>query len=336
MNGHDHEIERLKQSVSCATVLERLPPVWRLDAAESTRRSLKYRRGAGEILIVNHDGRGWWDPLSTAKGDVIALVRHLDPGRDFGVALRLLQGFAGIAPAYPPRGCAEPDGPRQGFAGIAPAYPPALSAWRRTGPSVPLITRWERQPLPAPESAAWHYLANERGLPAAILTAAIATGALREGPFGSAGFAHRDTAGTLTGIEMRGPRWRRFSAGGDKTLFRFPGGDGSLPRLAVCESAIDALSLAALEGPRTDTLYAATAGGMGPGTLEALRQLLTIMIADPAALLVAATDADRAGEAYAAQLAALAAIAPLPFLRLLPPEGANDWNDALGAERQSA
>ena len=28
-----------------------------------------------------------------------------------------------------------------------------------------------------------------------------------------------------------------------------------------------ALSLAALEGPRADTLYLATAGGMGPGTL---------------------------------------------------------------------
>jgi hypothetical protein len=35
-------------------VLERLPPTWRLDPAESTRRSLKYRRGAGEIVIVNH------------------------------------------------------------------------------------------------------------------------------------------------------------------------------------------------------------------------------------------------------------------------------------------
>jgi hypothetical protein len=67
MNRHDQEIEQLKASVSCATVLERLPPVWQLDAVESTRRSLKYRRGAGEIVIVNHDGRGWCDPLSTVN-----------------------------------------------------------------------------------------------------------------------------------------------------------------------------------------------------------------------------------------------------------------------------
>jgi hypothetical protein len=80
MREQDTEIEWLKDSVNCAVLLERLPPVWRLDRAESTRRSLKYRRGPGEILIVNHDGRGWWDPLSERKGDIFTLVQHLDPG----------------------------------------------------------------------------------------------------------------------------------------------------------------------------------------------------------------------------------------------------------------
>ena len=31
MSEQDAEIERLKASVSCAALLERLPPVWRLD-----------------------------------------------------------------------------------------------------------------------------------------------------------------------------------------------------------------------------------------------------------------------------------------------------------------
>jgi Protein of unknown function (DUF3991)/Toprim-like len=307
MSEQDKDIEWLKASVSCAVLLERLPPVWRLDAAESTHRSLKYRRGAGEIVIVNHDGRGWWDPLSPAKGDVFTLVRHLDPRLDFGAARRLLQGFAGIAPEYPA----------------------ALRIRRRNRPTVPLIVRWGRRPPVTQDSPAWRYLTGERGLPAVILRAAVAAEVLRQGPQGSAWFAHRDGDGQLTGIEMRGPAWRRFSSGGDKTLFRFPGGDGPLPRVAVCESAIDALSLAALEGPCADTLYAATAGGLGPGTLDALRQLLSARAADPAALLIVATDADRAGEIYAVQLAALAAETPLPCARLLPPDGVNDWNDAL-------
>ncbi len=74
MKTDDAELERFRREVSCATLLERWPAGWRLDRQESTRRALKYRRGKGEILIINHDGHGWWDPLSSAKGDVFDLV----------------------------------------------------------------------------------------------------------------------------------------------------------------------------------------------------------------------------------------------------------------------
>ena len=60
MSGHDEELERLREGVNCAALLERMPPPWKLDRAESTRDCLKYRRGQGEIIIVNHAGRGWW------------------------------------------------------------------------------------------------------------------------------------------------------------------------------------------------------------------------------------------------------------------------------------
>ena len=90
---------------------------------------------------------------------------------------------------------------------------------------------------------------------------------------------------------MRGPDYRNFSAGGGKTLFRLPGGPGRLPRVAVCEAAIDALSLAAIERCHPDTLYAATAGGMGPATVATLQRLLSALAADPVGILIAATDA---------------------------------------------
>ena len=80
MTGHDPEIEELRDKVHCAVVLERTPPPWKLDRKESTKLSLKYRRGKGEILIVSHAGRGWWDPTSDAKGDVFGLVQRLEPG----------------------------------------------------------------------------------------------------------------------------------------------------------------------------------------------------------------------------------------------------------------
>ena len=63
MREQDTEIERLKECVSCAALLEQLAPGWRLDRAESTRRSPKYRRGPGEILIVSHCGLFYWWPV---------------------------------------------------------------------------------------------------------------------------------------------------------------------------------------------------------------------------------------------------------------------------------
>ena len=309
MREQDREIEQLKASVSCAVLLERLPPVWRLDRAESTRRSLKYRRGEGEIVIVNHDGRGWWNPLSEAKGDIFTLVQHLDPGLNFGAARRVLRGFVGIAPTFPE----------------------AFRARQTRVPRVPVAQQWDRRRYLSRGSPAWLYLTGQRGLPENTLAAARAADAIREGPRGSAWFAHRDGAGLLTGIEMRGADYRNFSAGGDKTLFRLPGGPGYLARVAVCEAAIDAMSLAAIECARDDTLYVATAGGMGPATIAAVQQLLQILATDPAGLLIVATDADIAGRRYAARLQKMATEAAVRFAAILPPDGLNDWNDALRA-----
>ena len=314
MSEHDEEIEQLKASVNCATLLERLPPVWQLDRAESSRHSLKYRRGPGEILIVNHDGRGWWDPQSDSKGDIFSLVQHLDPGLSFGAARRLLRGFAGVAPAFPEIAVAD-----------------ALSTRPARESRIPVAKLWARRRPLSRGSPCWRYLTGPRGLPDRILVAADAADAVREGPHGSAWFAHRDGAGTLTGIEMRGPDWRSFSSGGGKTLFRLPGGPGCLARVAVCEAAIDALSLAAIERARRDTLYAATAGGMGPATVGALQQLLRGLSANPSGILIAATDADTAGRRHAERLAGLATEAGVPFEMILPPDGLNDWNDALRA-----
>jgi hypothetical protein len=307
MSELDKDIEWLKVNVSIAVLLERLPPVWRLDRVESSRASLKYRRGKGEILIVNHDGRGWWDPLSDAKGDIFTLVRHLDPKLNFGEARRLLRGFAGIVPAFPE----------------------IVRARQKRASRIPVFQRWDMRGYLSPGSPTWLYLARQRGLPESILTAARVADAIREGPHASAWFAHRDEAGLLTGIEMRGPDYRNFSAGGGKTLFRLPGGTGPLRRVAVCEGAIDALSLATIEQCRSDTLYAATSGGIGPETVIALQRLLRDLTDDPASLLIAATDADIAGRRHAVRLGGLAAEARVRFEMILPPDGLNDWNDVL-------
>jgi hypothetical protein len=68
------EIEVLREQVGCVALLEQ--DGWRVDIKESTRRAIKYRCD-NRIVIVIHDGRGWFDPLSTAKGDVFSLAEYL-------------------------------------------------------------------------------------------------------------------------------------------------------------------------------------------------------------------------------------------------------------------
>jgi hypothetical protein len=308
MSGQDAELDLFRNGVNCAALLERLPPPWALDRKGSTRRALKYRRGAGEVLIVNHDGHGWWDTQSSAKGDIFDLVQFLDPSLNFGQVRQVLRPFVGLAPTFPE----------------------VLQKKNPLRPDRPVSERWRVRPPLRPDSAAWRYLAGPRGLPAHVLEAAGAADAVRDGAYGSAWFAHRDDSGAVTHIEIRGPDFKGSVRGGVKSLFRLPGSQ-RVVRLAVTEAPIDALSLAALEGIRTDTLYVATGGGMGSGTEQALGRALAAISGVPGAILTSATDADAAGDRYAARHAELAAAAGIAFGRLRP----TDWNELIRQVRRA-
>ncbi len=97
----------------------------------------------------------------------------------------------------------------------------------------------------------------------------------------------------------------------------------------VAEAPIDAMSVAAIERLRADTLYVAVTGGMGPETLKALDLQLRVNAPLSGAVLVAATDADHAGDGYAARLEGMAEVAGVRFERLRPPVEGEDWNDRL-------
>ena len=79
MRSQDEELEQMRAGVSCAVLLERLPPPWRLDKKESTRRCLKYRRGAGEVLLITHRGSWVVGSWQHRQG------RHLQPGEVFWI-----------------------------------------------------------------------------------------------------------------------------------------------------------------------------------------------------------------------------------------------------------
>jgi hypothetical protein len=296
------DIERLRQAVSCGAVLETAG--FAIDLKESTRRAVKYRR-AGEIVIVTHEGRGWFDPLGDDKGDVFSLVVYLDH-------VAFPEGIERVAALV-------------GFQPSEPAWSKPIS--RR--PEASLAERWQRRSQPWPGSASWKYLCGERYLPATVLRVAISQDSLREGPRGSMWAAHMDFSGHIQGWEARGPEWRGFATGGTKTLFRL--GPPNAQRMCVTEAAIDAMSLAAIEGMREDTLYLSTGGGWSPATEVALGALSR----RAGAMLIAATDANSQGDAFAHRLCALAEHSGCGWQRLRPPT--EDWNEALkqrGEERR--
>ncbi|NSY99609.1 DUF3991 domain-containing protein [Agrobacterium tumefaciens] len=292
------EVEELKSRVFCAAVLEKAG--YTVDLKESTRRAVKYRRG-DDIVIVIHNGKGWFDPLSDAKGDVFSLIRNLH-GLEFTEAIECAAELVGFIPSEP--------------AWIRPA--------RDREPQPSLAKRWWARRTPWRGSATWRYLAGERFLPESVLQAAIRQDRLREGPYGSMWAAHVDDDGAVTGWEERGPDWRGFSTGGAKDLFRL--GTPDAVRLCVTEAAIDAMSLAAFEGLRERSLYLSTGGGWSPTTEAAVRALA----ARADAQLVAATDDNPQGEAFADRLREIAQAAGCDWVRLKPP--AEDWNDAWRAK----
>lgn len=289
------EIEELRETVGCQAVLE--TSGFALDVKESTKRALKYRRGS-DIIIVTHSGRGWFDPLGDAKGDIFGLVAHLDrcDFRDRCARVAELSGVATLAIEW-----------------VKERSEPANQ--------LSVAEEWARRRSPWPGSATWRYLRWERALPASIIRAAINQGFLREGPCGSMWAAHTDAVGNLCGWESRGPEWRGFATGGSKILFRF--GARNATRLCVTEAAIDAMSLAAIEGMRDGTLYLSTGGGWAPASSDALRDLA----AGSDVQIVAATDANSQGDAFAGRLRALAENVGCAWLRLRPAE--EDWNEML-------
>jgi hypothetical protein len=290
----DQELDGFRSRVDCRTLLERAG--WQFDKGESTANAAKFRTGAA-IVIVTHQGRGWFDPLNDARGDVIALAQHVHGGT-LGHARKLLRALAGLAPNMAETMTRTPS--------VLPLD--ASSGWRDAKSMVI-------------QSQGWRYLHEERLIPPASIETAIRANVVREGIYGTVWFLHRGLDERPCGWEMRGPRYKGFSKGGDKALF-WLGDIHAATRIAVTEAAIDALSLANLEGWNQSTAYVSTGGGFGVLTSHVLKAFIR-----PDARLVAATDRGEGGEILADRLHGIAAQTERGFSRLRPE--AEDWNAQL-------
>lgn len=296
------DIDHIRQSVHCAVLLEKNG--FKLDPKESSKKHLKYKNN-GQTIIVSHEGRGWWNPHGTDKGDVLALQKMFYKDMSFLEVVDSLISFAGILPTFP-----------------------EVLQKKKDKPPVSSKDILEKKLLQQ-NTECWDYLSKKRGLPSEILFMAIKQKIIRQGIKGTSLFLHKKLNGKITGAEMRGPEYQGFTNGGTKTLFYFIGGIDQVTRLVIVESAIDALSFAALDPITNGTLYVSTGGGIGPETIVSLEEVMKKLIIRNNVMIEIGTDKDQAGNNFADLLYDRFQKYKLHMRRITPIGNTKDWNEVL-------
>jgi Toprim-like/Protein of unknown function (DUF3991) len=209
------------------------------------------------------------------------------------------------------------------WSGTSPPSLPSFPALPKTGKDRISVESQFGRML---EAGRHPYLESDRGIPPALLELPRFAGRIRIDDKGNTVFPHFDQQG-LCGYEIKNRGYTGFARGGAKGLWSSheEGGD---TRLVFCESAIDALSHAALF-PAPSSRYASIGGQVNPQQPELIRAAVARM--PDASEIVAAMDADTDGRKLAEivrQAVSLSGRSDLHF-EIEEPAAVKDWNDAL-------
>lgn len=299
----DNELERFKTEISLADVAS--AHGYELDRRESSRSSLVMRRGKdGDKIIIatGEDGHGiFFSVHSNTSGSAIDFImtrRSLNLGQ----ARKVLREWLPVPFSFPTA--------RRPTSGIPKPEP--ISRDRAA-----LVAQWHGM---APYAGG--YLEG-RGIAPSTIT--IFADRIRTDKRANVAFRHDDLSG-LSGWELKNRGFTGFASGGRKALFgvraRLQPGEPP-PRLAVTESAIDAMSFYQVDP--VPGLYLSFAGSLSPEQGALLAEVVTRY---PAAEVITATDNDEQGEDFAALIQSHRPDAR----RVRSPQG-NDWNDAIRPPR---
>ena len=307
MMHQDAELESFKREIDLRQFAVSLG--YEIDRRESWRGSTVLRCGADKI-VVKRSGNGHYVFFSVRddrdNGTVIDFLQrrqHLS----LGAVRQILRPWLG-----------RPSAPSQ-FPKLEPASPDRMrveSAYRR-------MVNAQRFP----------YLEHQRCVPAAVLLSPRFAGRMRIDSLGNTVFPHCDAAG-LCGYEIKNRGFTGFAAGGQKGLW-FSHAQPDDRRLVLAESAIDALSFAALFPDTEDQTRYASLGGKASSRQMALVEA-TVAKLPAGAGIVAAFDADAAGRQLVEVIReAVASVArrtgrsDLIFRAQLPAKEGEDWNMVL-------
>src|SRR6266567_5300473 len=303
----DSELEAFKRRIDLRQVAASLG--YEMDRRESWRGSTVLRRGADKI-VVKRNGNGHYVFFSVRDDDDHGtLIDFLQRRQNLslGAVRQILRPWIGWPATSPQFPRLEPTSPNRMH---------AECAYRRMA-----------------DAARYPYLEHERGVPAAVLLAPRFAGRMRIDFRGNTVFPHFDAAG-LCGYEIKNYGFTGFAAGGQKGLW-FSHAQPDDRRLVLAESAIDALSYAALFADAEDQTRYASLGGK-PSSRQASLLQATIAKLPAGAEIVAAFDADDAGRKLVEMLREIVAGSGLRTgrsdlileTRLAADEG-EDWNQVL-------
>lgn len=276
---------------------------YELDKRASSRNSVVMRHPNGDKIIIARQAENWvYFSVRDDKdnGSIIDFVMRRQT-EGMGQARQTLRQWIGQPPLVNPR-----------------SYAPTLES--STPNRAAIIAAYARmQPIPA------HPYLTRRCIHADLLALPRFAGCVLQDERKNACFPHHDRNG-VSGWEMKNQGFTGFSAGGTKGLW-FSRTKPTDARLVIAESALDALSYAALF-PDDHARYFSTGGSLNPAQPALISAALAKM-PTPAALILA-TDNDEAGRALAETIQSLA-LPTLETSRPLPTTG-KDWNDQLRAQ----
>jgi hypothetical protein len=276
-----------------------------LDQRESWRGCSVMRSADGsDKIIVKRDDDGHYVYFSVHReddsGSIIDFIQHRRR-LNLGAVRKELRAWSGTSvPSLP-------------------AFPPLP----KTGKDrIGVETQFARMR----EAGRHPHLENDRGIPASLLELPRFAGRIRVDDKGNTVFPHFDRDG-LCGYEIKNRGYTGFARGGSKGLWSSHE-EASDTRLVFCESAIDALSHAALF-PTSSSRYASIGGQVNPQQPELIRGAVARM--PDASEIVAAMDDDADGRKLAEIVRHAVTLSGRSDLRFTvqEPSGFKDWNDVL-------
>jgi hypothetical protein len=286
---------------------------YRLDRRASSRNSAAMSHAGGDKIIVARDDDEHWIFFSVRddrdNGSIIDFIQSRQGGTLGDVRKALRPWVSGGTITELTRPSAED-------------FVPRLDPIRRD--LIGVRVRYEKM---RPIDGQHPYLEEVRKIPAHILTDPLFADRIRIDEHKNAIFPHFNRDG-LCGFEIKNRGFTGFASGATKGLW-FSQIGPSDRRLVIAETAIDALSYAALNG-QPYSRYVSTAGELNPDQRFLLESAMKKLPAGGEVVL--AVDHDAGGDKIGAKIEAIFQSIGRPELALVrdvPLTPGDDWNDQL-------